>query len=298
MSVTERAYEGPADLARIADLISDVWLATPPGPFTIVSLEWLMANQPAETDWATRIRLWESDGGIVGVAWYWPEGNADGLVHPDHDDDALWDRVYAWQARLASEAPGGPEPLSRFAIDGPTAERARLERHGFAPTDLLLTQWHQVLGDRPPAPDVPPGYRVRTLAGTAEIPARVEVHRAAFAPSHMTADRYRRVVESPHYRMDRDVVVEAPDGTLAAFALAWLDPVAHVGEFEPVGTHPDHRRLRLALAALQHGLGLLHDAGAHEVIVFSETANDAAQALYARAGFVSVATHRRWARPA
>jgi len=301
MSVTERTYDGPTDLARISALISDVWLTAPPGPFTIVSLEWLMANQPAEADWGSRIRLWESDGSLVGVAWSWPEGNADGLVRPDHDVEALWDRIYAWQATAApveSEMSGGPGTLSRFAIEGFTAERARLERHGFTPTDLTLTQWHQVVDDRPPEPVLPPGYRVRTLAGPHEIAARVEVHRASFAPSHMTVERYGRVVMSPHYRMDRDVVVEAPDGTLAAFALAWYDPVARVGEFEPVGTHPDHRRRGLSLAALNHGLGLLHDAGAREVIVFSETANEAAQALYARAGFGSLATHRRWARPA
>jgi len=188
--------------------------------------------------------------------------------------------------------------LSRFAIEGPTAERERLERHGFVPTELALTQWHQLLDGRPPAPALPPGYRVRTLAGSHEIPARVEVHRAAFAPSHMTAERYGRVIQAPHYRMDRDVVVEAPDGTLAAFALAWFDPLARVGEFEPVGTHPDHRRHGLGRAALQHGLGLLHDAGAREVIVFSEKDNDASQALYASAGFTDLATHRRWARPA
>jgi mycothiol synthase len=297
MTLTERDYRGPADLARIAGLISQVWLEAPPGPFTIVSLEWLMANQPAETDWSRRIRLWEEDDALVGVAWYWPEGNADGLVRADHDDEALWDRIYDWQAGLASTGDGAPEPLSRFAIEGPAAERARLERHGFAPTDLALTQWYQVLPDRLREPVLPSGYRVRTLAGSDEITARVEVHRAAFAPSHMTAERYGRVVASPHYRMDRDVVVEAPDGMLAAFALAWFDPVARAGEFEPVGTHPDHQRRGLALAALQHGLHLLQEAGAREVIVFSETANEAAQALYARAGFSALATHRRWARP-
>jgi ribosomal protein S18 acetylase RimI-like enzyme len=299
VTVTERDYAGPTDLVRIGRLISDTWLTARPNvPFTIVTLEWLMANQPAETDWSRRIRLWEAGDELVGVAWYWPTGNTDGLVRADHDDDALWDRVYAWQEELAAGAGGGPEPLSRFAIDGPTAERSRLERHGFAPTDLALTQWHQVLDGPPAEPVLPPGYRVRTMIGPEDLPARVEVHRAAFAPSQMTAERYARAMASPHYRLDLDVVVEAADGTLAAFALAWFDPDAQVGEFEPVGTHPDHRRRGLALAALRHGLGLLHDAGARDVIVFSETANDASEALYAAAGFRQLATHRRWARGA
>ena len=67
-TIIGRDYEGPGDLARIAGLISDAWLtARPHVPFTIVTLEWLMANQPADTDWSTRIRLWEH-----GRRRWWP----------------------------------------------------------------------------------------------------------------------------------------------------------------------------------------------------------------------------------
>ena len=44
------------------------------------------------------------------------------------------------------------------------------------------------------------------------------------------------------YRSDLDCVVEAPDGTFAAYVLCWYDEDNGVGEFEPVGTHPDYRR--------------------------------------------------------
>ena len=42
----------------------------------------------------------------------------------------------------------------------------------------------------------------------------------------------------PRYALERDLVVEAPDGSLAAFVMAWWSPDAGVGEFEPVGTTP------------------------------------------------------------
>ena len=40
------------------------------------------------------------------------------------------------------------------------------------------------------------------------------------------------------------------------------------------------------------------EAGARDVIVFSEAANVASEALYAAGGFQRLATHRRWERPA
>ena len=299
MPITDRAYTGYPDLVAIARLIGDAWVADRPHvPFTMTTLEWLMGNQPAETPWTDRIRLWEDGAGLAAVAWYWPPGNADGLVRRDRQDGPLWDAVYAWQASVAANVDGPSAPLSRFAIDGPTPERLRLLRHGFEPTELALSQWHQVVDGPPPPPVLPDGYRLRTFAGVQEIQARVDVHRAAFAPSHMTVERYERVMASLHYSVDRDVVVEAPDGTLAAFTIAWLDPVVAVGELEPVGTHPDHRRRGLALAANRHALGLLAAAGARDVIVFSEADNAASEALYAAGGFRRLATHRRWERPA
>jgi GNAT superfamily N-acetyltransferase len=69
------------------------------------------------------------------------------------------------------------------------------------------------------------------------------------------------------YRPDFDFVVEAPDGTLAASALGWYDEANRVGEFEPVGTRPEHRRLGLASAVMLFGMRRFRDAGATHAIV-------------------------------
>lgn len=53
----------------------------------------------------------------------------------------------------------------------------------------------------------------------------VAVHRNAFAPSRMTVEKYRRIMNAPTYRPDLDLVVVAPDGTFAAFCIVWFDEV-------------------------------------------------------------------------
>ena len=93
-------------------------------------------------------------------------------------------------------------------------------------------------------------------------PSWVEVHRSAFQPSRFREDVYAFVRSTPAYRADLDCVVEAPDGSIAAYTLAWFDEVNAVGQFEPVGVHADHRRLGLGRAVGLYALRRLRELGA------------------------------------
>ncbi len=171
---------------------------------------------------------------------------------------------------------------------------------GSSAEPIRLSQFQQRLDRRRPIDNVavPDGYRIRQVEGPGEIPARVAVHRAAFAPSRMTVEHYERMTTLPHYAFEDDLVVEAPDGTLAAFAMAWWDPIARVGEFEPVGTHPDHQRRGLGRALLTHGLRGYLEAGATTVQVYSQADNEASEGLYQAVGFTRRRFRRRFERPA
>jgi ribosomal protein S18 acetylase RimI-like enzyme len=73
--------------------------------------------------------------------------------------------------------------------------------------------------------------------------------------------------------------------------MAWWDPVARIGEFEPVGTDPRHQRLGLSAALLCHGLRRYRELGANLVQVFSDADNVASEALYQSVGFRRRAYH-------
>jgi ribosomal protein S18 acetylase RimI-like enzyme len=83
-------------------------------------------------------------------------------------------------------------------------------------------------------------------------------------------------------------VCVAPDGSVAAFTLAWLDESNAIGELEPVGTHAEHRRLGLARATNLFALRRLRDEGARSALVACR-ADDAyppaSCALYESIGF-------------
>jgi ribosomal protein S18 acetylase RimI-like enzyme len=103
-------------------------------------------------------------------------------------------------------------------------------------------------------------------------------------------ESYRRVMQAWPYRPELDNVVVAPDGSFAAFCLCWLDEENGVGELEPVGTHPDHRRKGLAEAVCRAGLASLHAAGADTAIVYPVGDSGAAR-LYESLGFRSRTRH-------
>jgi GNAT superfamily N-acetyltransferase len=123
-------------------------------------------------------------------------------------------------------------------------------------------------------------HRPYRLDGRRHLLQRVEVHRQAFALSCVVAESYRAVTGAFPYRAALDQVIEAADGAYAAFALGWIDVDSHVGELEPVGTHPAHRRKGLAAAVSLAALHALRDA----------------TRVYERIGFESRARHVRFER--
>ena len=300
-----RPYAGPADLAAMQAALSTSWrLARPFSNTTVGDLEWwqVVLDEPG-ADWTDRIRLWELDGEVVAYAWLIPPAELDWHQRADLSAtvrETIVDEALDWatERHAAAKDRYAPEAVRTWAMDDDEELGALLAARGWAPsTELYAIHWYRRLPDEPPAPVVPGGYRLRHVRLPEDLEARVVVDHAAYPPSRVTIARYEALAAMPHYDPSRDLVVEAPDGSLAAFAMTWWDPVARMGEFEPVGTHPAHRGLGLAKALLHAGLRLLRDLGAADAVVFSKGGNEAAEALYASAGFEAVTRHRAWTRP-
>ncbi|WP_328379404.1 GNAT family N-acetyltransferase [Streptomyces sp. NBC_01020] len=243
---------------------------------------WFVGGDPVAWGWAClprRVR--RSDGSVK-------EATGTSLtyqVHPDHA--GLVDEVIDWYEGVAA----GPE---RTVIPSAADEFAlkRWMAHGYAVDPAALGDtgdWTQLnerdLTDvhRPVLPD---GFRFRT-ADEAGPEAAVRAHVDAWAPSTYTAESYEGVRRTASYRGDLHILVEAPDGTMAASTIMWLDGANRTVEFEPVGTHPDYRRLGLGRAMLLHGMRLARAAGATHATVacLGAPGHPEARGLYYGVGF-------------
>jgi GNAT superfamily N-acetyltransferase len=245
-------------------------------------------------------RLWFSGGDLVAWGWaYLPHQvrRSDGSVHqvtraylayqvhPGHAE--LVDDVIDWYDSVAAD-------LERTVTPGMADEFAlkRWAAHGYEtdPASLGDTGFWTQLNQRDLAdleqPALPEGFRFRN-ADQAGPQAAVRAHVDAWAPSTYTAEGYQGVRQTTTYRGDLHVLVEAPDGTMAASTIMWLDEANRTAEFEPVGTHPDYRRLGLGTAMLWHGMHLARDAGATHMTVacLGAPGHPNARGLYYGVGF-------------
>jgi ribosomal protein S18 acetylase RimI-like enzyme len=271
---------------------------------------WYAQAWPAEL--GDRLRLWQADGETV--AWSWFDGK--GLDYAiwcggERADQVVERAILSFgiedATARASRRSEGNGAVEAWAADDDHRTRSLLAELGFERISGASTPIHHtrlshfqrtVRGDSPiDDRPVPEGYRIRSLTGPGEIDMRVAAHRAAFAPSKMRSEKYERLLGLPGYRLEDDLVAEAPDGSIASFAIAWWDPIARVGEFEPVGTDPRYHRRGLSAALLCHGLRRYRELGANLVQVFSDADNAASEALYQSVGFTRRAFHDRFRRP-
>jgi ribosomal protein S18 acetylase RimI-like enzyme len=255
------------ELRRMQELVSADWRdREPPRQRHIGDLAWGWHTEGE----ARRVRLWDG-------AWAWLDDSAAEIqLHPD-----------LFGSDLHHEVVEAVDGRTLMALETDVATLAVLEAHGYRSVDPTspFVYLARALDDLP-EPSVPEGYRLRHLE-EGDLERRVDVHRSAFHPSKLTAEKYRNLMQAFPYRADLDWVVEAPDGSFAAYTLCWLDQENGVAELEPVGTHSEHRRKGLARAAGLAALRRARELGARFGIVYArrDEAYPAPKRLYESFGF-------------
>ncbi|HSG79412.1 MAG TPA: GNAT family N-acetyltransferase, partial [Acidimicrobiia bacterium] len=219
--------------------------------------------EPSHPPWTGRTRLWREDGRIVGVAHQ--EGSRDLAIQIHPDRRHLEDEMVAWAEKvLAAEMPEG-RVLEVPVFDYDLVRRRVLHDRGYEATDDGEVIRRMRLGDADhPAQELDGGYRIRTARAGDPVDAKVfaELLNDSFGRTfHQEAEVFAFRTGSPSYREDLDLMAEAPDGTLAASVGVTIDEVNRAGTFEPVLTHPGHRRRGLALALMREGLHRMKAAG-------------------------------------
>ena len=239
-------------------------------------------------------RLWYDGNHCVGFAVFGEDFSFDYQVHPQYTGQGIEEEMLAWvETRWREEMNNTAIPQERKrnlpagAFETDVRRIAFLEQHGYTRGKHPMIHYACPLNNPIATPILPAGFSVRGVAGEHEASNRAEAHRQAFHPSRITDEGYVKLMRMPEYDQELDVVTVAPDGTIAAYAMCWVDAENKTGEFEPVGARTDYRRKGLTRAALLEGLRRMQARGAETSIVCTN-ADNAAKGLYESVGFKQV----------
>jgi mycothiol synthase len=291
IKIEQRAFSGEPDKQAMLALAR----AFPGDNLHILDLPYRLSSWALDDP--DNVGLWVDAQGRL-LAWavlQTPFWTVDCACQP-HASQDLHRHVLAWadaRARAVLDTPAGRPMWFVHLFASQLSRIGDLEAAGFAcQADVGPDSWSKVLMQRSAhvplaASPLPPGFTIRPLAGEPEVEAYVGLHQAVFESKNMTAGWRAETLRRPEYRADLDLVAEAPDGRLAAFCIAWLDPGAEppAGQIEPLGVHRDWRQLGLGQAILSEALRRLQRSGAQNVYVETDRERNAALALYEAAGF-------------
>lgn len=297
MPFTTRMYTRAEDRDRITRFLSDASVGEPrPGYWHVGDVIWSMylhtTFEPQKS-----IRLWEdaTTGALLGISWIETGGDACEMetmlapaVRATAEGAAIVTEALAWLRRIAARR--GLTTTWARARDSDAWQIELLAGHGFARDDTHPAYVHfrrPFTNDPLPDAPLPEGFTVRAVGGPDEWQRRVDLHRLVWRPSRVTLEAYRRLRAAPFYRPDLDLVVVAPNGALVSYCILWYDERTRVGEYEPVGAHPDWRRQGATRAVLIEGLRRLRALGAERAIVLTGVNNAPAIHLYESCGFVA-----------
>jgi mycothiol synthase len=297
--VTHRALGGLADALRLRQFLS-VSYAMAGGEFNWEPRRWegmfwtVAPEQLADPAWGAGVHVWHTqDGSIVAAAI--PDGPGDLALQVDPRYRWLEADVLDWAERhLARTDEDGARVLHTWAFDWDAGRRDTLVGRGY--TSVPGWSWQHRLRRTAQAVEPNPlaaGYGLRSVDDSLEDARRwVEATNAVFGHS-TPVESYCTFLRSPSFDPALHVVVEAPDGEVAAFAGFTIDTANRVATLEPVGTRDGHRRLGLAQAAISEGLRRVADRGVEVVHVANWGSADAGH-LYGSLGFEHYATQAAW----
>lgn len=289
MIINNRPYRSEADYDHMRRLLVEILARTgPPAYATTGNLDWWRCSED-NLDAVYRTQLWFDSERLVAFAWP-SEDQVDIIVHPDFP--TLHHMALAWAEAdyIGREPEAGRSPLRAFSFSRDEARQAVLTARGYRNTGEASVFYGQTINGFLPMPALPPGYRLRHVRGEEDAEAR-----AAFESDFMTAERHARVRAAPTYRPELDIVVEAPDGALAAFALVWFDATNRLGVFEPVGTAVAFQRRGLGRAVMVEGLRRLAGLEARVACVETGVDEEPARRLYQATGFIELDRNYAWA---
>lgn len=302
-AITNRLLADESDVERVVSLVRNVRPVELITDYpSVVDLPQLLALPQNRTT----MRLWFSDADrLLGFAWVDAFHTLRFELAWQDAPPGLEDAIMAWgDACLRRMRASDPGPLLLYATchEADIRRHALLMRYGFQPLADSIVHMLRTLAAPVPAPQLPPDFSMRPVAGEQEAASIAALHRAAFGTPHMTTERRLGMMRSATYDPALDLVVITPDGALAAYSMGSISDEENMMTgrnacyADLFATDPAYRGQGLAHALMATLLQLLRSRGFDAAKLSTSSNNVAMQRVATSFGFRIAATTHRFSR--
>lgn len=292
MKYIQRNYRGAVDLPLIIQCRRQSIIPENSGEYPTTADLYELLDPSVQTG----VAFWE-DARQQVVAFaiaHLPYCNLYFFILPQRRDDELEAAIIEWgieRIRAFGREQGMAVALDTACRDSNLARRVLLERHGFVQQETQTLHMERSLREPLPALQMPDEFTLRQVAGKHEVEEYVALHREAFGTQNMTVEHRLKIMSSPDYRPELDLLAVAPDGMFAAFCVCTIDEEANTqsgrkeGEIGIVGTRPQFRLRSLGRAMTLAGMRQLRARRMEAAWLTTGSLNVNAQRVFESVGF-------------
>ena len=273
--IHETQFSGPSDILAMCDL-SITLRKNGLGSEHSGDLNWA-AYMHEQMNPQRDTRLWWDGAALAAWATWNKYGLTFALSYAQRENLALLRRILGWakdHVRAISADGVPPEKFSIGCFASHLPHARMLAELGFTPSLAgALFVNARSLSVPIPDPALPAGVVIRPPEGERELDRRAQLHATVWHPSNVTPAGYRITRSAPGYDATLDMVAVMPEGSLGAYCICWPEEATGTCEFEPVGTHPDHRRKGLASAVMYAAMRRAREIGLRTALVYCKEEN-------------------------
>lgn len=206
-------------------------------------------------------------------------------IHPEHK--YMEKELVLWIEEQLNTTKNNSSVISRFYVLGSDENRlSLLVDLGYE--NLNVEEYTRVRSVEMSVPNynLPEGYIIRGVNIKQDFKKYREVMGSVFPHClKMTEKLFKMYSSATFYNENLDIIAVAPNSEFAAFATFRLDPISKIVEIEPVGTHPNHRKLGLASAVICEGLNRVKKYNPSAIVILGAANTQGANRLYDKLGF-------------
>ena len=283
--ISSRLYEGEKDFQTMLDLLNKIRPASHANDFPVkVNIEENLAVEEIRAN----TRLWFDGSQPIGWAYV------------DDLHNLYWELEKQYTELVGAEMVAWGETCTRSGKTLAAGETSTLDascredfkerldflsQHGFRQTETVTVHMKRNLSEPIPKFELPHGFQIRSVKGVEEAEAIASTHRAAFGTEYMTTENRLVIMNTSEYDPSLDLVVVAPDGTIAAYCTCSVNEQEKEGWTDPIATHPNYQRNGLAKALLLKGMQMLKERGMEYACLGTSGENIAMQKTAQSVGF-------------